>query len=273
MTLLLHLSDPHFGTDQPQVLRALLALAHQHKPQVVVLSGDITQRAQPDEFDAARRFCDQLGTAALLSLPGNHDLPLLNLWKRLWRPYAAYLVAFGPRLEPVLDMEHWLVVGVNTTRAWRHKDGEVSDEQIRRVALLLQAARPGQLRVVVTHQPAVVSRVEDEHDRLRGADAALRSWSQAGADLVLGGHIHLPYVLGTHGVVPGVDKPLWCVQAGTAVSRRIRHGTCNSVNLIEWHAPRLRQPRQCAVQRWDWDAAAGAFALRQEDVLPLAPLT
>lgn len=269
MSVLLHVSDTHFGTEKPKVVAALLALARARRPDLLVLSGDITQRAQPAEFEAGRAFCQRLGIARMLALPGNHDIPLLDLFDRMVRPYARYLDAFGPRLDPVLDMDGFLVVGVNTTRAARHKNGEVSPQQIAQVAAQLRASRGNQLRVVVTHQPADVLRPEDEHDRLRGAEPALQAWSQAGADLVLGGHIHLPYVLDLRKRPTPTPRPMWCVQAGTAVSSRVRHGTCNSVNLLVW-APRPGGARQCTLERWDYAPAQDRFALAEQRVLGLA---
>ena len=104
----------------------------------------------------------------------------------------------------------------------------------------LRQARPGQLRVVVTHQPACVMREEDEVDRLRGGEAAVQSWSRAGADLVLGGHIHLPYVSDLCARVRNTPRAMYCLQAGTAVSHRVRHGTPNSVNVVRWVPPASR---------------------------------
>ena len=269
MSLLLHISDTHFGTEKPAVVAALIALTRQRRPDILVFSGDITQRARTEEFAAARNFCRELGVPRMLVLPGNHDLPLFNLIGRLTRPYARYLHDFGPRLEPLLESDAFLVVGVNTTRAMLHKDGEVSAEQIERVSRQLENARPSQLRVVVTHQPAAVIREEDEPDRLRGAEPALQAWSRAGADLVLGGHIHLPYVLDLSARSLPTLRPTWCVQAGTAVSDRVRHGTCNSVNLIHWRSPYLGEPRVCRVERCDYDGDAGAFKTASMDVLKL----
>ncbi|MHB1360954.1 MAG: metallophosphoesterase family protein, partial [Rhodocyclaceae bacterium] len=155
MSVLLQISDTHFGTEQPLVVEAVVALAAQHRPDVVVLSGDITQRARPAQFRAAKAFVDRLG-APVLAVPGNHDIALFDLWARLTRPYARYTRVFGANLEPVFSSPDLLVIGVNTTRAWRHKHGEVSTAQIDRVATLLTAASPQQLRVVVVHQPAAV---------------------------------------------------------------------------------------------------------------------
>lgn len=152
MSVLLQISDTHFGTEQPQVVEALVALSARQQPDLVVLSGDITQRARPAQFRAAKAFVERLG-APVLAIPGNHDIALFDLWARLTRPYARYAKAFGTELEPVHASQDWLVVGVNTIRPWRHKNGEVSAAQIDRVAKLLSAASPAQLRVVAAHQP------------------------------------------------------------------------------------------------------------------------
>ena len=251
MTLLLQISDPHFGTEQAPVVEALAALARQQRPDLLVLSGDITQRARPTQFRAARAFMDRLG-APLLAVPGNHDIPLFNLWARWKHPYAGHCVAFGADLEPAFRSPDLLVIGVNTTRAYRHENGEVSAAQIDRVSTLLAGATAAQLRVVVVHQPIAVERAEDVKNLLHGHADAQRVWARAGADVVLGGHIHLPFVL----PLPGLARPLWAVQAGTAVSSRVRAGAPNSVNLLRWQAAE----RHCHIEQWDFAADTGVFA-------------
>ncbi|MGV8823369.1 metallophosphoesterase family protein [Methylibium petroleiphilum] len=258
MTLAIQISDPHFGTEQPAVVEALLQLVREQAPDVAVLSGDITQRASRAQFRAARAFVDRLGTPVTLVIPGNHDIPLFNPLARLFAPYANHRQAFGAELEPMAAWPDLLLLTVNTTRPWRHKDGEVSDAQVARVAAQLHAAQPGQLRVVVVHQPLAVTREEDEPNRLhRGAEAA-RAWSQAGADLVLGGHIHLPFVLPLHERFEALARPLWAVQAGTAVSRRVRDEAGNSVNLVRSRG-RVGPRREALVERWDYRAASQRF--------------
>ena len=232
MSVLLHIADTHFGTERRSVVEALVALAAQQRPDLVVLAGDVTQRARPGQFRAAKAFVDRLG-APVLAVPGNHDIALFDPWARLTRPYARWAGAFGADLEPVHASAELLVVGVNTTRAWRHKNGEVSAAQIDRVAGLLATASPQQLRVVVVHQPAAVIRSRDRANLLRGHQAALQAWSVAGADLVLGGHIHLPYTLAPQGLA----RRLWVLQAGTAVSSRTRAEVPNSVNIVRWNEP------------------------------------
>jgi 3',5'-cyclic AMP phosphodiesterase CpdA len=252
MSVLLQISDTHFGTERLPVVEALVAFTAQQRPDVVVLSGDITQRARRTQFDAARVFVDRLATP-VLAIPGNHDVPLFDLLARVTRPYGCYREAFGDELEPVHASADLLVQCLNTTRWWRHTNGEISARQIERVAARAASATPGQLRVIVVHQPVAVHSTGDVHDLVRRHSVAVHCWAEAGADLVMGGHIHLPYVM----PLPGLSRRLWAVQAGTAVSHRVRAGQPNSVNVLRWgrDAPRGR----CVVEQWDCPAVGPAF--------------
>ena len=174
--MLLQISDPHFGTEQTPVVDALATLSREQRPDMVVLSGDITQRATQGQFCAARTFMDRLGVP-FLAIPGNHDIPLFDLRARLFNPYSGFRHAFGQTLEPAHDSPDLLVLCVNTTRWYRHVNGEVSTAQIDRVAAALMQASPRQLRVVVVHQPVAVVRAGDVHDRLRGYERAMQRWS------------------------------------------------------------------------------------------------
>ncbi|MEO5735741.1 MAG: metallophosphoesterase [Rubrivivax sp.] len=251
MTVLLQISDPHFGTEQAAVVTALRALAEQQRPELLVVSGDITQRARADQFRAAGAFIGGLGLPTLV-VPGNHDIPLYNIAGRLLAPYRGYRAVFGSQLEPEHDDADLLVIGLNTTRWWRHKNGELSAAQIERVEQRLQDARPGQLRIVVVHQPVAVTRRGEVHNLLRGHAVALRRWAAAGCDLVMGGHIHLPYVM----PLPGLQRPMWAVQAGTALSTRTREGQPNSVNVLRWG--RDAPDGRCQIERWDCLQHGGA---------------
>lgn len=271
MSCLLQISDPHFGTERPEVLAALERFARALAPQVVVLSGDITQRATRRQFAAARAFVDRLAAPALVAIPGNHDIPLFQLGARLFDPYGRYADAFGTELEPVFESDDWLVIAVNTTRWYRHEDGEVSPAQIERVAARLAAAAPSQLRVVVTHQPVLVTRPEDLHNRVHGHRAAVARWCAAGMDLILGGHIHLPFVRPLAEAGAGCPATAWAVQAGTAVSSRVRGGHPNSVNVLR--LADAAEGRVCEAERWDHSAVEQAFVRAQAWRLALAPGT
>jgi len=252
VSVLLQISDPHFGTEQLPVVEALASLSREQHPDLVVLSGDITQRATHDQFRAARTFMDSLDVP-FLAIPGNHDIPLFDLSARLLNPYSRFSRAFGNALEPMYESADLLVLCVNTTRWYRHVNGEVSVAQIDRVAAALAQAGAGQLRVVVVHQPVAVLRAADAHDLLRGCALALPRWAEAGCDIVMGGHIHLPYVA----ALTNLPRPLWAVQAGTSVSSRVRNGIPNSVNIVRCGND---APAGCSlIEQWDYAAAEGAF--------------
>ena len=263
MSVLLHLSDTHFGTEQPAVVEALRHLARTQRPERAILSGDVTQRARRGQFAAARRFVDSLPMPTL-AIPGNHDIPLFNLAGRLLRPYAGFRRAFGQALECEWSAPGWLVIGINTTRWWRHKHGEVSRAQVARVAERLRRADPDQLRIVATHQPLLAIRESDRRNLLRGHAEAATAWAQAGADLLLGGHIHLPYIRPLRTRYPTLEREAWVVQAGTAVSHRVRGAVPNSVNLL-----RREGTAACVVERWDFDRAVGEFVCVQRESLPI----
>jgi 3',5'-cyclic AMP phosphodiesterase CpdA len=264
VTTLLQISDPHFGRERSEVAGALVAFARRLAPDTIVLSGDITQRARRAQFGAARTFVAALGSPRLLAIPGNHDIPLFDVLTRALNPYREHRRAFGDDLEPELESADLLALCVNTTRAYRHKHGEVSPAQIERVAGRLRAAAPAQLRVVVVHQPVAVVRAQDAHNLLRGAEAAIRAWSAAGADLILGGHIHLPYVEQLH----DLPRRVWAVQAGTAVSTRIRHEAGNSVNVVRYETGESFA-RRALIERWDYRETTGLFELERTHELEL----
>jgi 3',5'-cyclic AMP phosphodiesterase CpdA len=258
MTLVLQVSDPHFGTERAPVVDALRRLVREQHPDLLLLSGDITQRATRAQFTAARAFIDSLHVPHMLAIPGNHDIPLLNLAARLCRPYARYRASFGTALEGEYENGDALLLALNTTRRYRHVDGELSAEQIERVAARLQQTSSALWRIVVTHQPLAVPHSQDAKDLLHGHEKALLSWAEAGVDVVIGGHIHLPYVLAMHERLPALTRPLWVVQAGTAVSSRVRVGAPNSVNLLRIEAV-ATAPRTLRVERWDYSDTGHCF--------------
>lgn len=269
MTQLLQISDAHFGTERPDVVDALLQLAARERPDLVVLSGDITQRARRSQFAAARAFVERLGPTPALVVPGNHDIPLFNVFARVLFPYANYRHAFGSELEPVFESRDVLVIGVNSARPSRHTEGEVSEEQIGRVAGRLRSASASQLRVIVMHHPVAAMNADYTQHLLHGREHAVRQWAKAGADLIVGGHAHLPYA------VPLADRmdlarPVWVVQAGTALSTRVRAGIPNSVNMIRYDAHGLDE-RMARVARFDYAEETKSFLQTSQQTLTLAP--
>lgn len=267
MIRLLQISDPHFGTEKPKVLEAAIELARTQSPDLIILSGDITQRARRSQFDQAHRFTRQL-QKPVLAVPGNHDIPLFNLYARLFNPYGNYQSVFGQTLEPEFENSQLLVIGVNTTRPSLHKNGKVSTEQIIRVAMRLSEAKPEQFRVVVEHHPVRAIEASDTVNLLIGREQAIPTWVDAGMDIILGGHIHLPYVLPLYGRRGIAGRKAWTVQAGTAVSKRVRGKVPNSINLIHYRP--VKGKPQCVVEQWDYAGESQAFLSVKSTALTLS---
>lgn len=260
MSRLLHISDTHFGTERSDVCEALLGLAQQLAPDVIVWSGDITQRATAAQFSAAAAFADALPTAPLLVLPGNHDLPLFALGLRLLAPYARFRSAFGADLEPSFNAAGWHITTVDTTRRWRQQNGALSAGQIQRVAARLRKADARSWRIVVTHHPLAVNRLEDLPARPWRHAQALATWSASGMDVALAGHTHVPFIEPIPASGPARHRS-WLVQAGTAISRRTRLGIPNSVTLLVQNENGGPAARFAA--RWDYSHHERRFVERE----------
>ena len=248
MTTLLQVSDPHFGTERPEVVDALEALARRRRPDLLVLSGDITQRARRAQFAAAARFVERLGIPARLAIPGNHDIPLYDVFTRAFAPYRGFVREFGDDFAPVHESADIAVFGVRTTRRYRHKHGEVSDEQVAGIAAKLRAVPAEKLRVVVVHQPVDLPPDRKQRNLLRNREAAVRTWVDAGVDLILGGHIHLPFLRALSRTFPDLPRR-------TTLSHRIRHEANNSVNFVSYRAG----DAEAVFERWDFGGTSEGF--------------
>ena len=180
MTSIVQISDTHFGTEQPAVVQALEDHVREHRADLLVFSGDITQRARRGQFASAAAFVRRLeadGVGDTLVIPGNHDIPLYNVFARLFTPYGNYRQHFGDDLEPVFENEQMLVIGLNTTHPRRHKDGVVTARQVERVARRLEESDPGKIRIVVAHQPFGAMVPSDLSNLQHGAEPALQRWA------------------------------------------------------------------------------------------------
>jgi predicted phosphodiesterase len=120
-----HISDVHFGPPHlPRVSDGVVELVEERRPDVVVLSGDLTQRAKPEQFRQARRFVDRMPVPTLV-VPGNHDVPLYRFWERIFDPLGSYRRHFSEELEPILRDERMILVGINTAHGWTLKEGRI----------------------------------------------------------------------------------------------------------------------------------------------------
>lgn len=218
MTRILHLSDVHFGTVDGRLVEPIVALAHKLRPDATVVSGDLTQRARPDQFAAARAFLDRL-PGPVLAVPGNHDMPLHNLALRLAAPFARYRRAMGDELEPTLALPGAVLQGVNTADPLVWKAGRLRRASASRLAQGFAAAPPGAMRIAVLHH-APVPAADGTPADMADPPGVLAALASAGTDIVLSGHTHMPHA-GFAETAAGV----LFLQVGTAISTRLKTGT------------------------------------------------
>jgi 3',5'-cyclic AMP phosphodiesterase CpdA len=232
---LLHCSDVHFGPPhRPRVAAGLLELIASRRPDLVVVSGDLTQRAKPEQFRAARRFVDQIPVPSLV-VPGNHDVPMYRVWERVFSPFGAYRRDFSPELEPVYRDDEMLVVGVNTAFGWTVQGGRITVRRLREVSALLAAAPAALFKVVVAHHQLIPPPAFGPQKVLVNARRAMEAFSAAGVDLVLSGHLHRAYLGSSEEFYPSGRPPVLILHSGTSTSSRGRGGErdLNTCNWIE----------------------------------------
>ncbi|MBC7419192.1 MAG: metallophosphoesterase [Bdellovibrio sp.] len=243
-----HLSDPHFGANLPEVVNALTHDLKELKPDLIILSGDITQRARYNQFTAAEKFVDGLNKFQWAIVPGNHDIPLINIFSRLFTPYRNFKRVFRDLLEKKITIEQVEVFTLNSTSRFRHVQGELNANQIKKIINGIQ--KKTGVRIACFHHPMDCPKRVDEKNLLRNRDEAMRVFAKTEVDLILGGHIHDPYVSLSGERYPQVQRQSIISVAGTCLSWRTRSGAPNSFNLIDVEVEEHQQPR-LIISRYD----------------------
>ena len=252
MRKILHLSDLHFGRIDPATLEPLRQSAERLRPDLVVVSGDLTQRARAWQFREARDYLETLPKPQLV-VPGNHDVPLYDVASRFLRPLSNYRRYITEDLEPWFRDEEIAVVGINTARSLTVKGGRINEVQIARVRERLCEIEPNVTGIIVTHHPFDLPEGRASSDLVGRARMAMETFVACGADLIVSGHLHVSHT--THTAIrykiPGRSALL--VQAGTATSTRER-GEPNSFNALTIDGEEI------AIERHIWKPGEKTFA-------------
>jgi 3',5'-cyclic AMP phosphodiesterase CpdA len=234
MARLIHLSDLHFGAHDPELVEAVERKVDEAAPDLVVISGDFTQRARTEQFQEACRFLERLRDTGheVLAVPGNHDVPLYDVFRRFLSPLTRYMRYIDDTLCPMLEIPGATVLGINTARSLTFKDGRINEEQIRFIRETFDRTDPKTTRILVTHHPLFALQVGDSITGAVGrSELALDAIGEAGVDLLLAGHNHDASVHSARDLVTRAG-PALVVQAGTATSTRVRDQS-QSFNRID----------------------------------------
>jgi 3',5'-cyclic AMP phosphodiesterase CpdA len=254
MASIAHLSDLHFGHHDPRVVAALEALLIGRRPDLVVISGDFTQRARVAQYRMARAFLDRLeeGGLAVLGVPGNHDVPLWDIVHRFTRPLHRYRRFIDDDLCPWFESDELAVLGINTARSLTVKDGRISHGQMAIIRERFRAVSAGKTRILVTHHPLFAMPIGEEGGLTEGVgrhEDALAAIAEAGVHILLAGHYHRSFSKSAREMAATAGPEL-VIQAGTATSTRLRGDEPQSFNWVEPGSERVR----LQVQVWDGDS-------------------
>jgi 3',5'-cyclic AMP phosphodiesterase CpdA len=234
MARIVHLSDLHFGAHDERLVEAVGQQVDQLKPDLVVISGDFTQRARTEQFREACEFLERLRERGheVLGVPGNHDVPLYDVLRRFLSPLARYRRFIDESLSPFIELPGIAVLGINTARSLTFKDGRINADQVRFIRDTFAHTPAESVRILVTHHPLFALEVAGEVERAIGRqELALDAVEESGVDLLLAGHNHHASSQDASDLVTRAGGVL-VVQAGTATSTRVREQE-QSFNLIE----------------------------------------
>lgn len=256
MRTLLHVSDLHFGRVNSRLVEPLLTLAHELAPDLVVVSGDFTQRARVREYKAARAFLERLPQPWLV-VPGNHDIPLWDVIRRFVSPLGRYRRYITDDLAPFYGDDEIAVLGINTARSFTRKYGRINARQIAHAGAVFAEVKEKVVKIVVTHHPFDLP--PGSHSRLVGRSAmAMRGLATAGVDLILSGHLHLQHTGLTAKRYRIAGFSALVAQTGTTISTRGR-GEANSFNVVRVESDAI------TIEPHLWAPGSGGFVAQASD--------
>ena len=234
-----HLSDIHFGANDPKIVDSTIAWLQEQQPDLVIVSGDFTQRAKVVQFQAAAAWLNRLRADghSILAVPGNHDIPLYDVVRRFASPLRRYKRYISTDLCPWFENESVAVLGINTARSLTFRDGRINHDQMDLIEQRFAAVPPEKTRILVTHHPLFampIGKGTELSEAVGRHEDAIKAVCRAGVHVALAGHFHRTYAEAARRMVETAGGAL-VIQAGTATSVRLRNNELQSFNWIHAH--------------------------------------
>jgi len=251
MRTIVHLSDLHFGRLDQRIIEPLLERITSIEPNLIAVSGDLTQRARRRQFQQASDFLARLPFPKLI-VPGNHDVPLFNVAARLVDPFGGYRRWIDADLEPAYIDDEVAVIGLNSARALvTGGRGRLNRRQIEAAVERLRPLPAAPIKVIVTHHPFDLPEGFPSGNLVGRASVAMQRFAAAGADLFLAGHLHVSHVGHTADRYNIAGHSALVVQAGTLSTRG--RGELNTFNVLRMGRPEM------SVERYSWQTGSRVF--------------
>ena len=258
MNRIVHISDLHFGRLNLGTVQPLLKTLNALRPDVVVVSGDLTQRAKETEFQDARNFLEQIDFPKVI-VPGNHDVPLYQVSERLLKPLKRFDRYITSEREPTFYGSECVVFGINTAHGWTLDGGRVTKKSINKIGEIFSNVGEGMVKVVVSHHPFDAALQFGSGELVRGASRTIKKFEDLGVDVLLSGHLHIHHSGSTVHRHTHIRKHMIVAQSGTTISTRIRTEPA-SFNVLEITRSEV------IVQMHSWNAEMHEFCHFRTDV-------
>ncbi|NJP05397.1 MAG: metallophosphoesterase [Chloroflexaceae bacterium] len=261
---LMHISDLHASRYfQHHIAEQLAQQAHALQPDLLVISGDFVQRADfPEQWHAITAYLKTLPQPQLV-VPGNHDVPLFQMFDRLMAPLKLYRRYISDNLNPTFRLPGLLVVGGCTAHGLTISGGYLSAEQLATMEQTFQQAPPGTCKVAVMHHQVIEPPGAHGDIRIANDRNVVRMFERCSVDLMLCGHVHVPHVGNTRGLFPDIRRGTIVCQSGTSTSSRLRGGRSpNSFQLIQIHLHAIE------IMTYGYRTTTARFEPVQEYILP-----
>lgn len=255
MTRIAHLSDIHFGANDEKIVAATEAWLQKRQPDLVIISGDLTQRAREAQFRDASAYLNRLraGGLKVLAIPGNHDVPLYDVVRRFAAPLRRYKKYIANDLCPWFEDDSVAVLGINTARSLTIRDGRINREQIALMHERFGKVDASKTRILVTHHPLFampIGKGTELTEAVGRHEDAVKAACEAGVHIALAGHFHRTYAGAARKMVETAG-PALVIQAGTATSTRLRNSEPQSFNWLH-----VERRERIALQVIAWNGAS-----------------
>jgi 3',5'-cyclic AMP phosphodiesterase CpdA len=230
----------HFGAgDDAAIEHGTRVLIDRFKPELVIASGDLSHRGREDQLAHASRFLRSLGPP-VLAVPGNHDIPY-TFPARFTRSFREFERQWETT-EPTYSSPTLFVIGLNSVRPWRHQSGGLRTAKLAEAGARLREATPSAFRIVVLHHHLIGAPWRSRKKPVARRNHVLAGLVEAGADLILAGHIHQAAVSERHEFEverDGLRGVTVSVAPGLGQPRPDRRGEARGLHVYEASAETL----------------------------------